>query len=112
MAGLEIAEDSPEAATEGLKKKVKNKKFGYSYYLNSNFLRRLVSTNKIRINAGKYDLDLTYITNRVIACGFPADGFERMYRNSRHDINAFLYEMHGNMVKIYNLCAEPKYQYS
>jgi phosphatidylinositol-3,4,5-trisphosphate 3-phosphatase/dual-specificity protein phosphatase PTEN len=58
-----------------------------------------------------YNLDLTYITNRVIACGFPADGLEQMYRNRRTDIRNFLKERHGNMVKIYNLCAEPKYQY-
>lgn len=43
---------------------------------NSNWLRTLVSTNKQRLQTNGYDLDLTYITNRIIACGFPAEGFE------------------------------------
>lgn len=34
-----------------------------------------------------------------------------MYRNKRSDIRKFLFERHGSMCKIYNLCAEPKYQY-
>jgi len=71
-----------------------------------------VSTNKVRLAAGKYNLDLTYITNRIIACGFPAEGFESIYRNNATNIVAFLKEHHGSMVKIYNLCAEERYQYS
>ena len=71
-----------------------------------------MSTNKVRLAAGKYNLDLTYITNRIIACGFPAEGFESIYRNNATNIVAFLKEHHGSMVKIYNLCAEERYQYS
>ena len=48
----------------------------------------------------------------MIACGFPAQGFESLYRNRKSDIVSFLNENHGKMVKIYNLCAETKYQYS
>lgn len=77
----------------------------------TNWIRKLVSTNKRRLAVEGYNLDLTYITNRVIACGFPADGLEQMYRNRRSDIRNFLKERHGGMVKIYNLCAEVKYQY-
>jgi phosphatidylinositol-3,4,5-trisphosphate 3-phosphatase/dual-specificity protein phosphatase PTEN len=79
--------------------------------LSTNWIRKLVSTNKRRLAVEGYNLDLTYITNRVIACGFPADGLEQMYRNRRSDIRNFLKERHGSMVKIYNLCAEAKYQY-
>lgn len=75
----------------------------------TNWIRKLVSTNKRRLAVEGYNLDLTYITNRVIACGFPADGLEQMYRNRRTDIRNFLKERHGSMVKIYNLCAEAKY---
>ena len=76
------------------------------------WVRSIVSTNKNRTKAGKYNLDLTYITNRIIAYGFPAEGFEAYYRNRKSDIKEFLEEHHDKMVKIYNLCAEAKYQYS
>ncbi len=42
----------------------------------TNWIRKLVSTNKRRLAVEGYNLDLTYITNRVIACGFPAEGLE------------------------------------
>ena len=79
---------------------------------NCDFIRSIVSTNKQRLKTGKYNLDLTYITNRIIACGFPAEGFEGLYRNKKSDIVDFLTGHHQSMVKIYNLCAEAKYQYS
>lgn len=95
--------------TQTIKKPKKAK--GSFFCINSNWLRKLVSTNKRRLATEGYNLDLTYITNRVIACGFPADGLEQMYRNRRVDIRKFLFEKHGSMCKIYNLCAEAKYQY-
>lgn len=76
------------------------------------WVRSIVSTNKTRLKTGDYNLDLTYITNRIIACGFPAEGFEGLYRNRKSDIIEFLQHKHEKMVKIYNLCAEAKYQYS
>ena len=76
------------------------------------WLKACVSGNKKRIVGDGFDLDLTYITNRIVAFGYPAEGFEATYRNSRQDIMKFLLKQHGRMVKIYNLCAENKYQYS
>ena len=52
----------------------------------TDWVRALVSTNKVRLKAGDFNLDLTYITNRIIAMGFPAEGFEGMYRNRKQDI--------------------------
>ena len=73
------------------------------------WLRKLVSTNKKRLESDKYNLDLTYITNRIVACGYPAAGMQALYRNRREDVADFLKSNHGSQIKIYNLCAESKY---
>ena len=39
-------------------------------------LRNLVSKEKRRFKDGKYDLDLTYINEKIIAMGFPSSGTE------------------------------------
>jgi len=74
-------------------------------------VRTMVSTNKNRMVVGGFNLDLTYITNRIIACGFPAEGFEGMFRNKKEDLIDFFKLGHSSMVKIYNLCAEKAYEY-
>ena len=53
-----------------------------------------------------FDLDLVYITKRVIAMGYPATGCESFYRNSFKDVKQFLNEEHGDKYKVYNLCME------
>ena len=58
-----------------------------------------------------FNLDLTYITNRIIACGFPAEGFEGLFRNKKEDLIKFFGMNHARMLKIYNLCAERAYEY-
>ena len=60
----------------------------------ANFIQKLVSKNKRRFKDDKYDLDLTYITNRVIAMSFPGGGFRKIYRNSIDKIREFLDERH------------------
>jgi hypothetical protein len=89
-------------------KKPKKASCGFNF----NWIREKVSTNKNRTMDGDFNLDLTYITNRVIACGFPAEGTEALFRNRKIDIVRFLKKNHGDMVKIYNLCAEQAYQYT
>lgn len=39
-------------------------------------LRNLVSKEKRRFKDDKYDLDLTYINEKIIAMGFPSSGTE------------------------------------
>ena len=38
-------------------------------------LRKIVAGPKVRTIENGYDLDLTYVTDRVIAMAFPAEGF-------------------------------------
>ena len=39
------------------------------------FVRKIVAGPKNRTKEGSYDLDLTHITDRIIAMAFPASGF-------------------------------------
>lgn len=72
----------------------------------ANCIKRLVSKNKRRFEDEYYDLDMTYITDRVIAMGFPSSGCETLYRNSIADVIKFFHYYHHDKVKIYNLCLE------
>merc|ERR1712117_553862 len=42
--------------------------------------RQLISQNKRRYQQDGFDLDLTYVTNRVIATSFPSTGIWSLYR--------------------------------
>ena len=44
-------------------------------------VRTLVSGEKNRFKDRKYNLDLSYITPRILAMAYPASGFEKLYRN-------------------------------
>ena len=70
-------------------------------------LKRLVSKEKKRFQNENFDLDLAYVTKRVIAMGFPSSGCETIYRNNLADVINFFGEQHKHNVKIYNLCIEP-----
>ena len=71
----------------------------------ANIFKRLVSKKKRRLQTEYYDLDMCYITERVIGMGFPAYGCERFYRNTLEDTRNFLDRYHRDY-KIYNLCIE------
>ena len=73
----------------------------------ANIFKRLVSKKKRRLQTPIFDLDMAYITERVIGMGFPATGCETLYRNSLVDLKLFLDRYHGEY-KIYNLCIEKK----
>ena len=67
-------------------------------------LRSTVSQNKRRYNKQGFDLDLTYITNRVIAMGTPAFGKHSSYRNDIHVVSRFMSFRHYGCFFIFNLC--------
>ena len=69
-------------------------------------MRSLVSQKKVRYVAGEYDLDLSYITPRIIAMGFPSSGMEKLYRNPLEQVRDFLTEKHPGKYRLYNLCKE------
>ena len=72
----------------------------------ANCLKRLVSKQKRRFQNELFDLDMAYITDHVIAMGFPSTGCETFYRNSLKDVVKFFHFYHNDNVKIYNLCLE------
>lgn len=82
--------------------------------------RHVVSQNKRRYQDGGFDLDMTYITENIIAMGFPAgdmsSGFfgyvEGFYRNHMEEVIKFFETYHKDKYKVYNLCSERLYDAS
>lgn len=67
------------------------------------FLRKKVSGSKIRYNKQGYNLDLSYITPRIIAMSLPGEGVHKVYRNSINSVSRFLKETHNSKFKVFNL---------
>lgn len=72
-------------------------------------LRGVVSKKKRRFVGGGVDLDLTYVTDRVVAMGYPSVGFEALYRNPADTVATFLDARHRFHYRIWNLCSEREY---
>ena len=72
-------------------------------------IRNAVSKKKKRFTEGDFDLDLSYITPRIIAMGFPSVGREGLYRNPMLEVQRFFETRHAGRYRIYNLCSERAY---
>ncbi len=68
-----------------------------------NYVRTLVSGKKLRFQDRKYNLDLSYITPRLIAMAYPGSGLEKIIRNSIDEVSLFLNERHGSNYLVINL---------
>lgn len=69
--------------------------------------RKAVSGTKVRYEKEGFNLDLTYLSDRIIVHGFPAIGVEHIYRNPRYEIRRFLDTRHMDRYKMFNFCCEP-----
>jgi phosphatidylinositol-3,4,5-trisphosphate 3-phosphatase/dual-specificity protein phosphatase PTEN len=75
-------------------------------------LRALVSRKKVRFQEDDFDLDLTYISPRVIAMAAPTEGLSAALRNPFADVERFFVQRHAGVAKIYDLRGEAGASYS
>lgn len=73
-------------------------------------VRQIVSGKKKRYLEGGYNLDLTYITPRIIAMSLPGEGLHKVYRNSIDSVSKMLNSKHAGKYLVLNLSGV-KYDY-
>lgn len=70
----------------------------------TDFIREVVSKQKKRFvdERNGFNLDLSYIgpENRIIAMGYPAEGYEAIYRNAMSDVKRFFDVYHKEHVRV------------
>ena len=67
-------------------------------------IRKTVSGKRRRLPDAQYDLDLSYITQSVVAMSFPASTrWEKLYRNDINSVAKYLDTKHPNSYFIYNM---------
>jgi len=72
------------------------------------WLKGKVSQDKFRMKEDGYNLDLTYITERMLAMAWPAEKFvHKIWRNSINDVSRFLAEKHGKNYWVFNVSGFP-----
>lgn len=74
-------------------------------------IRYKVRMNKMQFR-GEFNLDLCYITKRIISMSVPSEGREQLYRNPIDKVVTFFEKMHKDKYMVYDLCEERSYDYS
>ncbi|KAK4778657.1 hypothetical protein SAY86_006185 [Trapa natans] len=77
-----------------------------NYPVKNFFVRNLVSKKRRRLSVGGYDLDMSYITDRVLAMSFPAERMRaiRPQKHRRHPLHEFLPQEQKIDEKLSRLC--------
>ncbi|CAK9162966.1 unnamed protein product [Ilex paraguariensis] len=105
--GLELSKQGPAKADN---QSLLHVQLQFINYLSrSFFVRNLVSKKRRRMLVDGYDLDMSYITDRVLAMSFPAEHMRAMYRNPLWQVKSVLDMRHEGHYKVYNLCTEQAY---
>ena len=104
--GITIQEDMRLYEGKDFSLRDKREKFGIS-----GIIKRVLSKRTDRYTEEGFDLDLTYITERIIAMSFPATGVESVYRNCLSDVAKMLMNKHGENYLVFNL-SERRYDIS
>ncbi|XP_022671906.1 phosphatidylinositol 3,4,5-trisphosphate 3-phosphatase TPTE2-like isoform X2 [Varroa destructor] len=71
--------------------------------------RHVISENKRRYQKDGFDLDLVYVTSRIIAMSYPSSGRMAWYRNPIQDVEKFFVTKHSGHYKVCNMCSERTY---
>ncbi|CAN8233068.1 unnamed protein product [Cochlearia groenlandica] len=80
-----------------------------TYLTTNSYLRNLVSKKRRRLIIGGYDLDMSYISDKLLAMSFPAERMRAVYRNPLWQVKSVLDMRHYDHYKVYNLCIEECY---
>ena len=69
-----------------------------------NFIRNIASGDRQRYKKDGFDLDLSYITPRLIGMSLPAsETFQKMFRNKAANVAELLEKNHGKKYWVFNL---------
>ena len=71
-----------------------------NYLTKSFYIRKLVSRQRRRMLVDGYDLDMSYITDRLLAMSFPAERMRAMYRNPLWQVKSVLDMRHYEHYKV------------
>uniref|UniRef100_H0WHI0 Uncharacterized protein n=1 Tax=Otolemur garnettii TaxID=30611 RepID=H0WHI0_OTOGA len=71
--------------------------------------KRTISQNETQHTKEELDLDLSYITDHIIAMSFPTPGRHFLYRNKMMEVVQFLDMKHPDHYQVHNLCSERGY---